>query len=336
MPNWSLHRHSAGSSTTITAEQSKHTKAQSKYRLSCNHSIIGTMISDYDYDFNTSLTQLELHSHPATTKPLCKRDESLWLIISLFCSSAQRRYGRTQHHLIVKPLLAPHITWPDKNTLELSLFQKSLWENLKLLDWWGRVGVWKTACIVSHFTHMHTNAHTHRRPLMMLLMYSSRVSQCYCTYVCMPCVHCQFDYSVFCGMYKRVLYTHVLSTAVMIAGLSSLQIQETALLLAAQMVSQGVSMETSEMADEVSYMGCCAYMCLCMVAVEYFKGSWYVRMYVIVTHRAAADTLWNIYCAFCTHVYCAFCTHVTVLYVHTSVPMYVCMFLCFMCLRSTS
>ena len=152
----------------------------------------------------------------------------------------------------------------------------------------------------------------------------------------MPCVHCQFDYSVFCGMYKRVLYTHVLSTAVMIAGLSSLQIQETALLLAAQMVSQGVSMETSEMADEVSYMGCCAYMCLCMVAVEYFKGSWYVRMYVIVTHRAAADTLWNIYCAFCTHVYCAFCTHVTVLYVHTSVPMYVCMFLCFMCLRSTS
>ena len=51
----------------------------------------------------------------------------------------------------------------------------------------------------------------------------------------------------------------MLSTAVMIAGLSSLQIQETALLLAAQMVSQGVSMETSEMADEVSYMGCCAY-----------------------------------------------------------------------------
>ena len=96
-----------------------------------------------------------------------------------------------------------------------------------------------------------------------------------------------------------------------------------------------------------------------MVAVEYVEGSWYVRTYVIVTHRAAADALWNIYCAFCTHVYCAFCTHVTVhfalmllcvlhscycafcthvtvLYVHTSVPMYVCMFLCFMCLRSTS
>lgn len=71
----------------------------------------------------------------------------------------------------------------------------------------------------------------------------------------------------------------MLSTVVVIAGLSSLQIQETALLLAAQMVSQGVSMETSETADEVSYVDCCcAYMCLCMVAVEYFEGSWYIHM----------------------------------------------------------
>lgn len=70
----------------------------------------------------------------------------------------------------------------------------------------------------------------------------------------------------------------MLSTVVVIAGLSSLQIQETALLLAAQMVSQGVSME-SETTDEVSYIDCCyAYMCLCMVAVEYFEGSWYIHM----------------------------------------------------------
>lgn len=43
------------------------------------------------------------------------------------------------------------------------------------------------------------------------------------------------------------------------------QIQETALLLAAQMVSQGFSMETFEVADEVGYTQCCADVHVCSV-----------------------------------------------------------------------
>ena len=56
-------------------------------------------------------------------------------------------------------LIAAHITWPDKNTLELSLLQNSLWENLKLLDWWVCVRVWLPASQPFH-THAHQRTRT--------------------------------------------------------------------------------------------------------------------------------------------------------------------------------
>lgn len=57
------------------------------------------------------------------------------------------------------------------------------------------------------------------------------------------------------------MYTRVVSCARVLDYILP-QIQETAILLAAQMVSQGVSMETSEVADEVGYTGCCAHVCV--------------------------------------------------------------------------